>query len=303
MPFANLSGDPEQDSFVDGMVVEIVEALSRIRSIFVIGGGSTLSLKGKAVSPQDVGRQFGVRYVLEGSVRKAGNRIRIGVQLTDAADGVQIWTHRFEETLDDVFVLQDKVALAVAGRIEPTVEQVEIRRSSARPTDNVDSYDLYLRAVPLFRIFSKAEILKALDLLNRAIALDPNKGPALALPTSCHRTIVLYGWSDDPDTNRRQGLELASRALQAAGDDAAVLASVANDLAFLKRDTHAAVAIVDRAIALNPRSANVWFNSGFVRLRSTLPSVRHLLGACVRRPSEACGRVSFRPSHPGTARH
>lgn len=266
MPFANLSGDPEQDYFVDGMVVETVEALSRIRSIFVIGGGSTLSLKGKAVSPQDVGRQFGVRYVLEGSVRKAGDRIRIGVQLTDAGDGVQIWTHRFEDTLDDVFVLQDKVALAVAGKIEPTVEQAEIRRSSARPTDNVDSYDLYLRAVPLFRIFSKAETLKALELLNRAFALDPNNGPALALATSCHRTIVLYGWSDDPDSNRRQGLELASRALKAAGDDAAVLASVANDLAFLQQDARAAVAIVDRATALNPGSANVWFNSGFVRL-------------------------------------
>jgi len=119
---------------------------------------------------------------------------------------------------------------------------------------------------PCFRVFSKAETLKALELLNRAIALDPDNGPALALATSCHRTIVLYGWSDDPDSNRRQGLELASRALKAAGDDATVLASVANDLAFLKQDAHAAVAIVDRAIALNPGSANVWFNSGFVRL-------------------------------------
>lgn len=266
MPFANLSGDPEQDYFVDGMVVEIVEALSRIRAIFVIGGGSTLSLKGNAASAQDVGRQFGVRYVLEGSVRKAGDRVRIGVQLTDAGDGMQIWTHRFEETLDDVFVLQDKVALAVAGKIEPTVEQAEIRRSSARPTDNVDSYDLYLRAVPLFRSFSKAETLNALELLNRAIALDPNNGPALALAASCHRTIVLYGWSDDADSNRRQGLEFASRVLKAAGDDATVLASVANDMAFLKQDPRAAVAMVDRAVALNPGSANVWFNAGFVRL-------------------------------------
>jgi TolB-like protein len=266
MPFANLSGDPEQDYFVDGMVIEVVEALSRIRSIFVIGGGSTLSLKGKAVSPQDVGRQFGVRYVLEGSVRKAGGRVRIGVQLTDATDGMQIWTHRFEETLDDVFVLQDRVALGVAGKIEPTVEQAEIRRSSARPTDSVNSYDLYLRAVPVFRVFSQAETLKALELLNRAIALDPDNGQALALAASCHRTIVLYGWSDNPEDNRRLGLEMAGRALQAAAEDATLLASVANDLAFLRQDARAAVPIVDRAINLNPGSANVWFNSGFVRL-------------------------------------
>jgi adenylate cyclase len=266
MPFANLSGDPEQDYFVDGMVIEVVEALSRIRSIFVIGGGSTLSLKGKAVSPQDVGRQFGVRYVLEGSVRKAGGRVRIGVQLTDAADGMQVWTHRFEETLDDIFVLQDRVALGVAGKIEPTVEQAEIRRSSARPTESVSSYDLYLRAVPVFRVFSRAETLKALELLDRAIALDPGNGQALALAASCHRTIVLYGWSDDPEDNRRLGLEMAGRALQAAAEDATVLASVANDLAFLRQDGRAAVAIVDRAITLNPGSANVWFNSGFVRL-------------------------------------
>jgi adenylate cyclase len=266
MPFANLSGDPEQDYFVDGMVIEIVEALSRIRSIFVIGGGSTLSLKGKAVSPQDVGRQFGVRYVLEGSVRKAGGRVRIGVQLTDAADGMQIWTHRFEETLDDIFVLQDRVALGVAGKIEPTVEQAEIRRSSARPTESVSSYDLYLRAVPVFRVFSKDATLQALELLDRAIALDPNNGQALALAASCHRTIVLYGWSDDPEGSRRLGLEMAGRALQAAAEDATLLASVANDLAFLRQDARAAVPIVDRAIALNPGSANVWFNSGFVRL-------------------------------------
>ncbi len=121
MPFANLSGDPEQDYFADGMVVEIVEALSRIRSIFVIASGSSLSFKGKGVAAQDAARQLGVRYVLEGSVRKAGGRVRIGVQLIDAADGAQIWTHRFEDTLEDVFALQDRVALAVAGKIEPTV--------------------------------------------------------------------------------------------------------------------------------------------------------------------------------------
>jgi TolB-like protein len=287
LPFANLSGDPGQDYFVDGMVVEIVEALARIRSIFVIGSGSTLSLKHKAASPREVGRQFGVRYVLEGNVRKAGNAVRIGVQLTDAADGVQIWTERFEDTLEDVFTLQDRVALAVAGKIEPTLEQAEIRRTAARHAESVDSYDLFLRALPLFRAFARSETLQALELLNRAIALDPENGQALALATSCHRTIVLYGWSDEPAENRRQGLELAARALNAAGDDASVLASVANDLAFLEGNVKAAVELVDRAVLLNPGSAGVWFNSGAVRLMAGDPdkAIEHLETAMRQDPT------------------
>src|SRR5579863_4792338 len=240
MPFANLSGDREQEYFADGMVLEIVEALSRIGSIFVIASSSTLSFKGKAVSAQDAARQLGVRYVLEGSVRKAGGRVRIGVQLIDAADGAQIWTHRFEDTLEDVFALQDSVALAVAGKIEPTVMQAEIRRASARPTDNLSSYDLYLRAIPLRRTFDRADMLGALDLLSRAITLDPAFGPALALAANCHRIIVLNLWSDDLESHRRLGLELAHRALKAAGDDADVLASVAANVDFVEGDHEAA---------------------------------------------------------------
>ena len=144
MPFANLSGDPEQEYFADGMVTEITTALSRIRSIFVIASASTLSFKGKAVSPQEVGRQLGVRYVLEGNVRKAGARVRISVQLIDAGDGAQVWADRFEDTLDDIFALQDAVALNVTAVIEPTVQTAEVRRAGKRPTDNMGSYDLYL---------------------------------------------------------------------------------------------------------------------------------------------------------------
>jgi TolB-like protein len=268
MPFANLSGDPEQDYFADGMVVEIVEALSRIGSIFVIASGSSLSFRGKGVSAQDAARQLGVRYVLEGSVRKAGGRVRIGVQLIDAADGAQIWTHRFEDTLEDVFALQDSVALAVAGKIEPTVRQAEIRRASARPTDNLSSYDLYLRAIPLQRTFVRADMLEALDLASRAITLDPDFGPALALAASCHRIIVLYEWSDDLEDHRRLGLELAHRALNAAGDDAAVLALVASCVDFLEGDHGAAVALVERALTLNPGCAAAWLHSGILRVRA-----------------------------------
>ncbi|HXQ11110.1 MAG TPA: TIR domain-containing protein [Caulobacteraceae bacterium] len=265
LPFANLSGDPEQDYFADGMVVEIVEALSRIKSIFVIASGSTLAFKGKGVGPQDAARQLGVRYVLGGSVRQAGGRVRIGVQLIDAEDGAQIWTHRFEDTLEDVFALQDRVALAVAGKIEPTVRQAEIRRAVARPTDNMGSYDLYLRAMTLAP-GSKADVLSALDLFRRAIALDPEFAPALSYAAYCCYRINLYGWSDDAEGNRRLGAEMAGRALKAAGDDATAMARAALVMSRLGGDTGAALSLVDRATVLNPGSSMAWLYSGILRL-------------------------------------
>ena len=268
LPFANLSGDPEQEYFSDGMVEEIVNALSRFRSIFVIASGSTLSFKGKNVAPQEVARLLGVRYVLDGSVRKAGSRVRISVKLIDASDGAQIWGDRFEDTLEDVFALQDKVALSVAGVIEPAVHAAEIRRASARPTENLGSYDLFLRARPLFSSFGKAGAFQALDLLGRAITLDPNFGSALALAAQCHQRVARFAWSDDPEANRRQAIELAHRALRAAGDDAFVLSIVAYVVASIERDHQAATALIERAIALNPGSWQAWFYRGAVRLQA-----------------------------------
>ncbi|HXQ10415.1 MAG TPA: hypothetical protein VN805_05380 [Caulobacteraceae bacterium] len=269
MPFANLSGDPEQDYFADGMVVEIAAALSRFKSIFVIASGSTLSFKGKAVSPQEVGRQLGVRYVLEGSVRKAGNRVRIAVQLMDAADGSQTWSNRFEDTLEDVFEVQDKVALSVASVIEPTVQAAEVRRASRRPTENMGSYDLYLRARALRQDnFSRAETLEALDLLNRAIAIDPDFGPALILAAQCHHNLFTNGWSDDSEAGRRQIIALAHRALKVAGDDADVLASVALWLSMHEQGLDTPRNLIDRAMALNPGSSLVWQWSGSLLTQS-----------------------------------
>jgi len=266
LPFTDMTGAEGQDYFADGMVVEIVAALSRIRSIFVIASGSSLSLKGKGLGPQEAARLLGVRYVLEGSVRKAGGRVRIAVQLIDAADGRPIWTHRFEDTLEDVFALQDKVALAVAGKIEPTVQEAEIRRASARPTENMGSYDHYLRAVPLARTYTKDGVLAAADLLDRALSLDPEFGSALALAGRCHFIIAAYGWSDDLDGHRRDAVALAHRALKATGDDAYVLAAAAGILGSIDRDPVAALALVEKAIALNPGSAFAWFVSGSVRM-------------------------------------
>ena len=278
MPFANLSGDPEQDYFADGMVVEIIEALSHNKSIFVIARGSSLSFKGKGCSPQDAARQLGVRYVLEGDVRKADGRVRIGVQLIDAADGAAILTQRFEGALDDVFALQDRVALSVAGKIEPTIQQAEIRRAALRPTENMGGYDLYLRALPCCRTGEKAGYSAAIGLLERAIDLDPDYGLALALAAVCHFLLVPFGWSDDPPADSRRSVELAHRALRAAGDDAQVLPLVALVTAYVEGDLAGALGLVDRAIALNPGSAIGWNYSGDLRLQAgdTELAIEHL---------------------------
>jgi adenylate cyclase len=264
MPFANLSGDPEQEYFADGMVEEIVGALARYKSIFVIGSGSTFSFKGRAVSTQDVGHQLGVRYVLEGSVRRAANRVRIAVKLTDASDGAQIWADRFDDTLEDVFALQDKVALSVAGAIEPTIQQADIRRASKRPTENMGSYDLYLRAQATTASSKPQDLLAALELLKKAIDLDPGFGPALA--TAAKINAVLSLLTGERAAHRENGLSLIQRALQVAGDDPAVIGAVAEAGAILGRDTAASAATIDRALALNPGSALLWSISGRLRV-------------------------------------
>jgi len=278
MPFANLSGDPEQEYFADGMVEEIVAALTRVRSIFVIASGSGLSFKGKGASAQEAARELGVRFIREGSVRKAGSRVRIAVKLMDAVDGSQVWADRFEDTLEDVFALQDKVALAVAGKIEPTVQQAEIRRATLRPTDNVGAYDLYLRALFHYRAWSRAGVSATLDLLGAAIALDPDFAPALALAAACHHFVHLFEWSDDPRANRREGVDLAYRVVKAAPDDAYLLAWCAVILAYLEGDLDACVGLVERAIALNPGSAFVWLASAGIRTKIGSPdlAIEHL---------------------------
>jgi TolB-like protein/Tfp pilus assembly protein PilF len=268
LPFVNLSGDAAQDYFADGMVEEIVAALSRIRSIFVIASGSGLSFKGKGVSAQEAARQLGVRYVLEGSVRQAGGRVRIGVRLIDAADGAQVWSDRIEDTLEDVFALQDTVALRVAGQIEPTVSDAEVRRAAKRPTDNMGSYDLYLRAISHFIVGAKPAVLQALDLLYRAIELDPDYAWALSTAAVCEYLVTLYGWSDDRAASRERSIEMAHRALKAAGDDAMVLSQVALTIADLEGDMDAAIALADRAMALNPGASMAWAISGALRVRA-----------------------------------
>lgn len=266
LPFANLSGDAEQDYFADGMVVEIVAALSRIRSIFVIASGSSLALKDRSLAPQEAARKLGVRYVLAGSVRRAAGRVRIAVQLIDASDGAQIWSRRFEDDLEDVFALQDKVALSAAAVIEPAVREAEIMRAAARPTEDPGSYDLYLRASAAVRDYVAQDLHKALDLAERAVGLDPNHGAAVVLAAQIHAMVCLYGWSDEPEPHRRRAIELAHRALKLAPDDAYIVSHVARVVAYVERDPETALAHIDRALALNPGCVTAWVWSGAVRV-------------------------------------
>jgi adenylate cyclase len=221
LPFQNMSGDPEQEYFADGMVEEIITALSRIRWLFVIARNSSFTYKGQSPDVKQVGRELGVRYVLEGSVRKGGNRVRITAQLIDAETGTHLWADRFDGLIEDVFELQDKVASSVAGVIEPTLQTAEVNRSSRRPTSDLAAYDLYLRAYAT--MLSPARNTPAvLRLLDQAIERDPDFGPALAWAAICHiwiDSVDAISGCDDPEGNRRRGLQRGRRALQVAGDD------------------------------------------------------------------------------------
>ncbi len=255
LPFQNMSGDSEQEYFADGMVEEITTALSRIRWLFVIARNSSFTYKGQAVDIKQVGRELGVRYVLEGSVRKAGGRVRITAQLIDAQTDAHLWADRFDGSLEEVFELQDQVAISVAGVIEPTLHAAEMARSAERPTTDLSAYDLYLRAYALAFSWEKSATIRSLELLEQAIERDPRYGSALAQAAARHFELHVNGWTNDPDTSRRKGVELSRRALQVAGDDPNVLCNVAYILAYFGEEIGAAIALVDHGLKLNPSSA------------------------------------------------
>jgi adenylate cyclase len=265
LPFQNMSGDPEQEYFADGMVEEIITALSRIRWLFVIARNSSFTYKGRSVGVKQVGRELGVRYVLEGSVRKGGNRVRITAQLIEAETGAHLWADRFDGSLEDVFDLQDKVAINVAGVIEPALQAAEVRRSAARPTHDITAYDLYLRALATYYPITKERLVEALELLHQALAIDRHCGPALSLAAMCQMRLFREGWAEESETAGR-GVDLARQALQAAGDDPGILANAAFVLANFGEDIGAMMALVDRALTLTPSFSRGWFLSGVLRL-------------------------------------
>jgi adenylate cyclase len=273
LPFQNLSGDPKQEYFADGMVEEIITALSRITWLFVIARNSSFTYKGKAIDVKQVGRELDVRYILEGSVRKAGGRVRINTQLIDATTGAHLWADRFDGLLQDVFQLQDQVAVSVAGVIEPTLEAAETRRLTDRPTSDLTALDFYLRALPDLDAYTKESLLRALDLLGPAIERDPNYGPALVLVAHCHAGLETHGSVEDRQAARRTCVDLVRRALRGAPDDPNVLALGAELLVTSGEDINVSLRLIDRCLTLNPSSARGWHWSGLIRVFAGQPDV------------------------------
>jgi TolB-like protein/class 3 adenylate cyclase len=294
LPFANISGDPEQEYFADGMVEEIITALNRIRWLFVIARNSSFTYKGQAVDVKQVGRELGVRYVLDGSVRKAGNRVRITGQLIDAATGAHLWADRFDSLIEDVFELQDKVASSVAGVIEPALQAAETARSANRPTNDLTAYDLYLRAYAMY-LSSARQIPEALRLMEQAIERDPRYGSALAWAAHCCYRLLVDHRSEHREADRLKGADFARRVLEVAGDDPGVLAHAAHALAYFGEDIGAMMALVDRALALNPNYARGWNISGILRMWAGQPDVaiEHVEAALRLSPRARIGTSLF----------
>ena len=233
LAFQNLSGDPEQEYFADGVVEDIITALSRIRWLFVIARNSSFTYKGRAVDVKQIGRELGVRYVLEGSVRKAANRVRITGQLIDATTGAHLWAERFEGTLDDIFELQDQVAASVVGAIAPQLERAEIERAKRKPTENLNAYDYYLRGTANVHQGTRDAIHEALSLFENAIRLDPDFASAYAMAAWCYFWRKVNGWMIDRPQEVAEGARLARRAVELGRDDAVALTRSGHALAHL----------------------------------------------------------------------
>jgi adenylate cyclase len=253
LPFQNLSGDPEQEYFADGMVEDIVTGLSRIKWLFVIARNSSFVYKGKPVDVRQVGRELGVRYVLEGGVRKSGNRIRVTAQLLEAATGAHVWADRFDGALEDVFDLQDKITEKVVGIVEPSLRQSEIERSRRKHPENLDAYDLYLRAVPHMASVMPADAKIAADFVEAALKLNPNYAAAHAVLAWCMETrFFREGFNE---TDRVAGVSHARLALAHGGDDPTALSYAALVILHLDKDFVSAAGAIERALALNSSSA------------------------------------------------
>jgi TolB-like protein/class 3 adenylate cyclase len=264
LPFQNLSGDPEQEYFADGMVEDITTAISRLPWLFVIARNSSFTYKGKTVDVKQVGRELGVHYVLEGSVRKAGNRVRITGQLIDTASGAHIWADRIDGTLDDIFELQDQVASSVVGAIEPRLRLSEIQRATRKPPESLDAYDLYLRAVAQFHKYTEEGMREAVILAKRALAIDPSYAPAAAMIGWCRLLQRLQGWGAVSDVAVAEAVLLARGAIEGGRDDPDVLWMTAYTILFFAGENSTASGAIDRALSLNPNSALAWWARGWV---------------------------------------
>jgi TolB-like protein/class 3 adenylate cyclase/tetratricopeptide (TPR) repeat protein len=281
LPFQNMSGDPEQEYFADGMVDEIITALSRIHWLFVIARNSSFTYKGRAVDVKQVGRELGVRYVLQGSVRKAANRVRIIGQLIDTTTGAHLWADRFDGTLEDIFDLQDQVTASVVGAIGPKLEQVEIERAKRKPTDSLSAYDYYLRGIANYYPATREASDEVLRLFYKAIELDPRFASAYGMASWCYFWRKANGWMTDRDQEIAETALLARRATELGKDDALALAWAGNSLAYVVGELDDAGAFIDQALILNPNLALAWGASGWVRVWRGEPdaAIEHLARA------------------------
>jgi TolB-like protein len=266
LPFTNMSGDAEQEYFADGVVEEIITALSRFSGLFVIARNSSFAYKGRAVDVKQVGRELGVRYVLEGSVRKAAQRVRIAGQLIDAANGAHLWADRFDGALEDIFDLQDQVTASVVSAIAPKLEQAEIDRANRKPTESLGAYDYFLRGLEQAYQQSQETVSEALQLFSRAIELDPNFAAAHAMAAYCYVLRKANGWMVDRAREIAQTTRLARKAVQLGKDDTIALSRAGHALAYVAQDLEAGAIFIDRALAINPNLATAWLASGWLRV-------------------------------------
>ena len=281
LPFQNLSGDPEQEYFADGIVEDIIAALSRIRWLFVIARNSSFTYKGRTVDAKGISQELGVRYVLEGSVRKCGNKVRITGQLIDATSGTHIWAERFEGALNDIFELQDQITQSVVGAIAPQLERAEIERAKRKPTESLDAYDYYLRAMAKLHNGTREALDQALPLLYKSIELDPEFASAYGMAAWCYFWRKLNGWMTDRTLEIAEGVRLARLAVSLGRDDAVALTRGGHALSHLAGEVDGGIALLDRARLLNPNLAPAWFLGGILRaLRGeTDAAIEHLTHA------------------------
>jgi TolB-like protein/Flp pilus assembly protein TadD len=295
LPFENMSDDPEQQYFADGMVEEITTALSRFKWLFVIARNSSFTFKGRAVDIKEIGRSLGVRYVLEGAVRKASGKVRITGQLIDAVTGAHIWADRFERDLTDIFALQDEVTVAVVSAIQPKLLQTEIALATRRRPENLTAYDFYLRAMQHYYLLTREGVAEGLRLAHLALELDPRFGLAAALAGLRHMHNVVYGYAIDPQFDRREAVRLLRLALSVDDGDPDTLAWASVISAFMVGDCESEIEMADRAVALNPNSYSAWTNRGWVYTVAGLPeeAVRSFERAIRMSPVDPAQHLSF----------
>ena len=271
LPFDNMSAEPGQDYIADGIVEAITAALSRIRSFFVIARSSAFTYKGRSKSARDIGKELGVAYMLEGSAQKAGNRLRITVQLIETEGGAHVWSAHYDGTVDDIFDLQDRITEQVAGALQPSIRIAEIEKSRRKRPQDLGSYDYTMRAMAHVWALEKEESAKALDLLDKALAIDPNYPLALSLAGWCYAQRSVYNWADDIGESQAKARALAERAAELSGDDPIILAVLGAVHTFLRNYGTARV-LLERALALDPNAAWAWCRLGWVENYSDQPN-------------------------------